>query len=172
MIKRLLLAAVAAAACFLPVQAEIQEGTSRLLETIDKEGILVTINSDACLTNGANGQYKWLGFKREMVLCPGDTIDANDHNTVRHEVIHAIQHCINLTRRTNFDTPIIQHVPDLMKFVNTHLSQQEINSITSVYDRSQWLTELEAFAGAKAYTSSQLEKFFIDACTLQESFDG
>ena len=40
-----------------------------------------------------------------------------------------------------------------------------------IEDKSQWLTELEAFAGAKAYTSSQLEELFL-ICTLQESFDG
>ena len=171
-IKRLCVAAVAAAATILPVGAEIQDGTSSLLQTIDKEGILVTINSEDCLTNGSNGQYRWLGFKREMVLCPGSTVDANDHNTVRHEVIHAIQHCINVTRRTNTDTPIIQDTNDLLKFVKNHLTQQEIDWITSIYDRSQWLTELEAFAGAKAYTSSELEVLFLDACTLQESFDG
>ena len=34
-------------------------------------------------------------------------------------------------------------------------------------DRSQWLTEIEAFAGARAYTSSELEELFLDACTLQ-----
>ena len=172
MIKRFLLAAIAAAACILPVQAEIQPGTGDLLETLDKEGILVTINSDDCLTNGSDGQYRWLGFKREMVLCPGSTVDADDHNTVRHETIHAIQHCINVTRRTNLNTPIIQNPNDLMKFVNSHLSQDEIDWVTSMYDRSQWLTELEAFAGAEAYTASELEKLFLDACTLQESFDG
>ena len=37
-----------------------------------------------------------------------------------------------------------------------------------MYDESQWLTELEAFAGANAYTSSELEDLFLDACTIQE----
>ena len=116
MIKRILLAAVAAAATFMPVQAEIQDGTSRLLETLDREGILVTVNSDKCLTNGADGQYRWLGFQREMILCPGDIVDADDHNTVRHETIHAIQHCFNAARGTDTDTPIIQD-PD--QFLNS-----------------------------------------------------
>ena len=61
-IKRLCVAVVAAAATIIPVGAEIQDGTSSLLETLDREGILVTVNSDKCLTNGADGQYRWLGF--------------------------------------------------------------------------------------------------------------
>ena len=89
MIKRIALAAIAAAACITPVAAEVQPGTSSLLETMEDSGILVTYNHPDCATNGANGQYRWLGFQREMRLCPGDTIDALDHNTVRHETIHA-----------------------------------------------------------------------------------
>ena len=104
-----------------------------------------------------------------MRLCPGQTVDANDHNTVRHETIHAIQHCVNVARGTNTDTPIIDDADDFATFVLANLSQEDIEWVYSMYDESQWLTELEAFAGAKAYTSAELEKLFLDACTLQES---
>ena len=171
MIKKLLLAAIAAAATFTSVAAEVQPGTSSLLETVADHGILVTVNPDACLTNGSNGQYRWLGFQREIVLCPGSTVDGQDHNTVRHEVVHAIQHCVNAARGTNTDTPIIDDPDSLSEFVRTNLSQKEIEWVMSVYDESQWLTELEAFAGAKAYTSSELETLFLDTCTLQEPFE-
>ena len=169
-IKRTVFAAIAAAACILPGQAEIQPGTSSLLNTIEDNGILVTYNPDACLTNGSNGQYRWLGFKREIVLCPGNTVDAGDHNTVRHEVIHAIQHCVNVARGTTTDTPIINNPNEFHEFVLTNLSPGEVEWVKSIYDESQWLTELEAFAGANAYTSSELEDIFLDACTLQEPF--
>ena len=169
MIKKLLIAAVAAAATFMPVGAEVQPGTSSLLDTISANGILVTINHDDCLTNGANGQYRWLGFQREMRLCPGRTVDAGDHNTVRHETIHAIQHCINVARGTSTDTPIIDDPDTFKEFVIANLSQEEIEWVMSVYDESQWLTELEAFAGAEAYTSSELEEIFLDVCTLQDT---
>ena len=68
----------------LPGQAEVQPGTGRLLETIDESGILVTINHPECATGIYNGQYRRLGFQREMRLCPGDTVDARDH-IWRHE---------------------------------------------------------------------------------------
>ena len=169
MIKRIALAAIAAAACIMPVAAEVQPGTSSLLETIDENGILVTINHEECATGIYNGQYRWLGFQREMRLCPGDTVDARDHETVRHETIHAIQHCVNVARGTSTDTPVIDDVDELMSWARQHLSIREIQRIQRVYDRSQWLTEIEAFAGANAYTSSELEQLFLAACTLQDT---
>ena len=172
MIKRIALAAIAAAATFMPVAAEVQPGTSSLLETIDEHGIMVTINPSSCTTNGANGQYRWIGFQREIVLCPGDIVDANDHNTVRHEVIHAIQHCVNVARGTSTNESIIQDPEELAEFVLTHLTERQVQWIMDNYDESQWLTEFEAFAGANAYTSSELEELFLDACTLTQSFDG
>ena len=169
MIKRIALAAIAAAACIMPAAAEVQPGTASLIETIDENGILVTINHPECAEGTYSGQYRWLGFQRELRLCPGETVDARDHDTVRHEVIHAIQHCVNVARGTSTDTPVIDDVDYLMTWAREHLSMREIQWIQRNYDRSQWLTEIEAFAGARAYTSSELEKLFLDACTLQES---
>ena len=169
MIKRIALAAIAAAACIMPVAAEVQPGTASLIETIDENGILVTINHEECSTGTYNGQYRWLGFQREMRLCPGASVDARDHETVRHETIHAIQHCINVARGTNTDTPVMNDVDELMYWARQHLTMREIEWIQSAYDRSQWLTEIEAFAGARAYTSSELEELFLAACTLQET---
>ena len=169
MIKRIALAAIAAAACIMPVMAVVQPGTASLIETIDENGILVTINHEECATGVYNGQYRWLGFQRELRLCPGASVDARDHETVRHETIHAIQHCINVARGTNTDTPVMNDVDELMYWARQHLSMREIEWIQAAYDRSQWLTEIEAFAGARAYTSSELEELFLQACTLQET---
>ena len=169
MIKRFVLAAIAAAAVILPGQAEVQPGTASLIDTIDENGILVTINHPECATGMYNGQYRWLGFQREMRLCPGDTVDARDHETVRHETIHAIQHCINVARGTSTDTPVMDDVDQLMRWARQHLSMNEIRWIQDAYDRSQWLTEIEAFAGARAYTSSELEELFLGVCTVQHT---
>ena len=158
------MAAIAAAAVILPVQAEVQNGTRSLIDTLDASGVLVTINHADCATNGAHGQYRWAGMKREMRLCPGHSIDANDHRTVRHEVIHAIQHCVNVARGTSYDHPIITDQDTLKAMVINHLDQETIEFIFRNYDESQWLTELEAFAGAEAYTASELEALFLQAC--------
>ena len=169
MIKKLLIAAVAAAATFMPVGAEVQAGTTSLLKTMEESGILVTYNHADCSTNGANGQYRWLGFQREIRLCPGDTVDALDHNTVRHETIHAIQHCVNVARGTNTDTPIVNEVEEFKAFVEAYLSPETIAWVMEAYDESQWLTELEAFAGANAFTATELEEMFLSACTVRET---
>ena len=167
MFKKLCVAAVAAMATLIPVGAEVQPGTGSLLETIDANGILVTINHEECATGTYNGQYRWLGFQREMRLCPGTTVDANDHNTVRHETIHAIQHCINVARGTSTNYPIVNDPDQFKAFVAKHLSERQIEWIKSNYDKSQWLTELEAFAGANAFTSAELEELFLEACVAQ-----
>jgi len=168
-IKKLCLAAITAVATILPVSAEIQPGTDSLIRTIDENGILVTINHEECATGTYSGQYRWLGFQRELRLCPGRTVDARDHETVRHEVIHAIQHCVNVARGTSTNMSIIDDPDMLMDFAEANLTPREIEWITQTYPRSQWLTELEAFAGANAYTSSELEELFIEVCTLQDT---
>ena len=164
MLKKLVLAAVAAAATFMPVAAEVQPGTESLLRTVEEGGILVTYNVDACATDNAHGSYRWAGLRREIRLCPGQTVDAIDHETVRHEVLHALQHCVNAARGTSMDTPIITDPDEFKEFVIANLSQEYINRILEVYPRDQWPTELEAFAGANAYTASELEKFFRQVC--------
>ena len=170
------MAAIAATAVILPVgQAEVQPGTSITYSKRWKtNGILViSVNPDACVTNGS---LQWT-VSLAMVLsvrCVSvleTRIDAGeDHNTIRHEAIHAIQHCVNVARGTNYDTPIITDPRSFYTFVNENLSPSEQEWVTQMYDESQHLTELEAFAGAKAYTSAELEEMFIDACTLQEPF--
>ena len=164
MLKKLVLAAVAAAATFMPVAAEVQPGTPSLLRTVEEGGIVVTINPDSCNTGTNHGTYQWAGLRREIVLCPGTSFDDLAHNTVRHEVIHAIQHCVNAARGTSMDTSVITDKDDFKEFVTENLSQEEIERVLEVYPEDQWATELEAFAGANAYTAAQLEKFFREIC--------
>ena len=164
MFKRIVLAAIAAAATILPVGAEIQDGTSSLLRTLDQNGILVTINHEGCLTNQAHGQYRWVGIKRELRLCPGNTVDAIDHKTVRHETIHAIQHCVNAARGTTLNTPIVDDEEQFSEFVLATLPPQVIDNIFELYPKDHWLVELEAFAGAEVFTAAELEQMFLQAC--------
>ena len=163
MFKRILLAAIAATATILPVGAEVQPGTSRLLETLHGNGVTVLINSETCGT-GYDGQYRFLGMKREMILCPGETVDANDHDTVRHETIHAIQHCVNVMRQTPLNSAVIDDHDTFVRFVKAHLSQEAIDWIFETYPKAHWEVELEAFAGANAYTAAELEQMFLKAC--------
>ena len=167
-LKKLCVAALSAVATVAPVGAEVQPGTSSLLETIQANGIVVTINHSDCATDDAYGSYRWVGFQRELRLCPGDTIDATDHNTVRHEVIHAIQHCVNMARGTAENDPIILDEESFKAFVRKNLSQDMIDRIFEVYERDHWLVELEAFAGANAYTATELKDLFLQACVADK----
>ena len=76
---------------------------------------------------------------------------------------------MNAARRTSTDTPIIADPDQLLAFASQYLTIQEIEWIQNVYERDQWLTEIEAFAGAKAYTSSELEELFLEVCTIQDT---
>ena len=167
MIKKIALAAIAAAATFMPVAAEVQPGTYQLLDTLNTNGILVTYNHDTCLTEDNHGSYRWTGMKREMRLCPGDTVDALDHEVVRHETIHAIQHCINVIRDTDTNTPVITDFEEFKAFVEANLSEKQIERIMEIYPKTHWATELEAFAGSNAYTAAELEALFLQACVAE-----
>ena len=167
MFKKLLLAAAAATATLLPVGAEVQPGTFELMETINSHGVLVTVNHPDCEGGGYYGAYRWLGMKRELRLCPGDTVDAIDHNAVRHETVHAIQHCVNAARGLDNSHPVNDDVDELMSWAREHLTMREIQWIQRSYDKSEWLIEIEAFAGAEAYTAAELQEMFLDACTVR-----
>ena len=161
------MAAIAAAATILPIQAEVQPGTSSLLDTISKNGILVTLNHPDCATNQSYGQYRWIGIQRELRLCPGASIDAIDHQTVRHEVAHAIQHCVNAARGTDINTPVINTREEFVEFVAENLSEELVDVIIANYPKEQAAVELEAFAAANHYSASELEKMFLKACVAQ-----
>ena len=163
MIKQIL-AALAGLALCAPIQARVEDGTKPLLEIMDSSGILVAYNTSDCRDGNYLGVYRHRGMQRAMILCPGATVDAEDHMVVRHEVIHAIQHCVNVMRQTPMNSPVIDDHETFVRFVKSHLSQEAIDWIYETYPRAHWNVELEAFAGANAYTSAELEELFLKAC--------
>ena len=163
MIKQIF-AALAGLALCAPVQARIEEGTKPLLELINSSGILVSYNGSDCHSGHYLGVYKHRGMQRAMVLCYGATVDAEDHMVVRHETIHAIQHCVNAVRGTPITTAILDDDYELMTFARKYLSEEGINKIKEVYDPSQHRIEIEAFAGMHAFTADELADMFRKAC--------
>lgn len=164
MIKKLLAGLVAGMALAVPGEARIEEGTIPLLELMETSGIHVAYNTSDCHSGEYLGVYKHRGFQRAMVLCYGATVDAEDHMVVRHETIHAIQHCVNAARGTSVYTAIINDNAALMEFALEHLSHAEIAEIRRIYDKSQHDIEIEAFAGMHAYTADELMAIFKQAC--------
>ena len=168
MIKQIF-AALAGLALCAPVQARVENGTKPLLELMGNSGILVAYNTSDCHSGQYLGVYRHRGMQRAMVLCPGATVDAEDHMVVRHEVIHAIQHCVNVARGTHIKTAIIDDDEALMEFVYEHLSVEAVEEIKRIYDVEDWRIEFEAFAGMHAYTSEELAQIFRKACLFPET---
>ena len=162
-------AAIAGLALCVPGQARIEEGTVPLLDLLDESGILISYNTSDCDSDEYLGLYRHAGMRRQMVLCPGATVDADDHMVVRHETIHAIQHCVNVARGTSVLTPVIDDDEQLMEWVYEHLDRSFVENIKRVYPIEQWRIEFEAFAGMHAYTSEELAEMFRQACTFTEA---
>ena len=159
--RNLTVAAITAIATISPAFARVEEGTGDLLKALAANGIHVTIN-ERC-DGSVHGSYHFAGMKREMHLCPGETIDAIDHNTVRHEALHAVQHCVNVARGTDINTPVMSY-EELRDLVNRYLSVDTVNFIKSSYPQDQWLVEFEANVMAEIATADDILEYFNEAC--------
>ena len=137
--------------------------TGDLMQVMRDNGIMITINSDC--EPDVLGAYLWSGMKRTMRLCPGQTVDAIDHATVRHETWHAIQHCVNMARGTSTDTPVQEDLDVLAEYVNESLTVETVNYVKANYPVSQWPTEFEANLAENLFTAYELKDIFLKACT-------
>ena len=167
MFKKILAAVTLSVMAALPVNARVEEGTRPLIDLLESSGIPVAVNGAECDSGIYNGLYAFQGMRRKIVLCPGETVDANDHAVVRHETWHAIQHCVNVARGTDTDTPIVEDTFRLMAEVQEVLSPSKIRAIQRAYPRDQWLVEFEAFTAQELYTADELAQLFKDVCTFE-----
>ena len=102
MINKIFGALAAATLSVMPAAATVDENTSDLINYVESQGIPVFVNDHAaCDSQQYLGVYFHRGMQRQIVLCPGNHVDALDHAVVRHEVWHAIQHCVNTARGTS-----------------------------------------------------------------------
>ena len=168
MIKKLISGLIAGLALAVPGEARIEDGTKPLLELMSSNGIAIRYNGSDCTSGEYLGLYRHRGMKRAMILCYGATVDAADHMVVRHEAIHAIQHCVNTARGTHVLSAVINNDDELMAFTREHLSEEAIEEIKRVYDPTHWRIEFEAFAGMHAYTADELAILFRKACVYTD----
>ena len=164
-IKSLLAATAGLVLSVAPAHARVEANTDELLNLLNTTGVSVTINDPQYCNETTYGTYVFRGMQRQMNLCPGSTVDAIDHNTVRHETWHAIQHCVNTARGTAPNTPVQQDINELAEVVNTTLSSEVVNFIKANYSDDELLIEFEAFAAAELFTATELIKIYTDACT-------
>lgn len=161
LLKNLTVAAITAIATITPAMARVEDGTADLLKLMTDNGIILTINEKCDGTY--YGVYQFVGMKREMHLCPGETVDAVDHATVRHEAIHAVQHCINVARGTASNTPVMD-IDDLVDAVNSELPESVVTFVKATYPEEHWAIEMEANLLERTATSEQIAEFFTEAC--------
>ena len=159
LLRKLLAATVAASALAVPAVARVETGTPSLIRTAEAHGINFEYNPSDCNRGSFHGSYS--GRTRTIELCY-TLADAEAHDTVRHEVWHAIQHCAAVKKGTPFEP--IASLPDLSTFVESQLSDEHITGIKSAYPKDRWLTELEAFAAAEAYTAEQMSQLLRGWC--------
>ena len=147
-----------------PAHARVEDDTKELLELLHSTGVTVTINHPQICKGDIHGNYQFVGMKRQMNLCPGNSVDAMDHLTVRHETWHAIQHCVNAARGTAPNTPVQQDINELAGVVNQVLSSDRVEWIKSAYPQAHWLVEFEANVAADVFTATELIKVYTDTC--------
>ena len=169
MIKKLIYGLIAGLAFAVPGEARLEDGTKPLLDLMQSGGIAIRYNNSDCSSGKYLGLYRHRGMQRAMILCYGDSVDAEDHMVVRHEAIHAIQHCVNAVRGTHIYTAIIDDDAELMEFTRKHLSADFIERIKELYTPQEWRIEFEAFAGMHAYTSEELAVLFRKACMYTDA---
>ena len=164
--KRLLAAALAALSIALPVKASIDPNTDELMIALESDGIEIGVNTKRCEQRNIHGSYSFrprTGW-RLMTLCPGETVDAIDHATVRHEAIHAIQHCMNTRRGTSFNTPLQDDPVKFQQEVFANLYVHEIEFIQANYPQSDWNVEFEAFLYERTRTAEEITHWFNGVC--------
>ena len=161
LLKNLTIAVITAVASITPAFARVEDGTADLLKTLASNGIRITYNENC--DGSVYGAYQWAGMKRTMRLCPGETVDAIDHATVRHETVHAIQHCVNVYRGTDIHSPIAP-VDKLVELVNENLSSETVEFVKATYPESDWAIEMEANLLETVMTAQDLEEMFLEAC--------
>ena len=155
------LVAVGLAAATTPATARREPGTIPLLTTIENKGVLVRYDPPEC-TSDIRGQYS--PTRVEMWFCTGAPTarrTPEDHNTVRHEAWHYLQHCRHGgPRLKTFYTS--QRV--FTDFISAHVSVPTYRYYTRLFSGTRRLVELEAQAAANAYSSSFINTLIQKYC--------
>ena len=151
--KRLLTAALAAVSFAMPVSAKVDPGTTQLLQTLTEYGITIEYNPSHC-SKGYAGRYT---TEKVMTLCYTGQPTANDFDTVRHETMHVLQHCAAIRRSdTRGIVPLAINPTERNQWVSSVLRRGQIDQIRQNYPTRAHQVELEAFAGAAHYSSTEL----------------
>jgi len=144
----------------VPATAKIDSGTIRLLQTMEEYGVTVIYNPTDC-NQGFAGRYS---TKKELTVCYQGSPTAHDHDTVRHEATHFVQHCAALRRGRDAIQPIAANPAIRSQWVSSVLNTRAINQIKETYPEHHHQVELEAFASAAHYSAKDLTALIRQWC--------
>ena len=158
MIKRLLTSIALAFFCVTPAHAKLDPGTWQLLRTVDKY-VTVKLDPDVCTTDFYG---YWDSRNKELVICTHGEWNAEDHDTVRHEVWHIIQLCH--TPGVKYLQPVMSDPQLFELMVRSQVTPFEEQEIIKLYPPAQRKAELEAYVMAAQMTAKEVERKFLSAC--------
>ena len=92
-----------------------------------------------------------------MTLCYRGQPTDFDHDTVRHETMHVLQHCAALRRGdARGIVPLAINPTERNQWVSQVLKRGHIEQIQRLYPSQKHQIELEAFAAAHHYSANDL----------------
>jgi hypothetical protein len=145
-----------------PAMARVDAGTPGLLREVQESGLTVALNPRRCIGAAYLGSYH--SGTRVLTVCYNGRPSAGDHDTVRHEVFHAAQHCAAVKRGYGNTVVPILRGNRLTHFVNQNLTPTQIRRIRSSYPHHKHATELEAFAASNAYSAREIGRIYRTWC--------
>ena len=144
--------AVAAVSMALPALARVDPNSTRLLQTLNEYGVTVRYNPSGCGRH-YQGMYQ---TSKVMTLCYSGKPTASDHDTLRHETFHYLQHCAALHRNEPGLVPLAINPSERNQWVSQVLKRGHIQQIQRLYPSQKHQIELEAFAAAHHYSANDL----------------
>ena len=163
MFKKLIATLVASLSFAAPVSATVNPGTGALLSAVHSHHQFTVHHNTSLCKRGMDGSFR--PYTGVMTICTDTTAwDDNDHDTVRHETWHVIQHCLREDHHTKLQPVITPGTQMWRTHVIAQLHPEMIQFILAEYPETHHAVELEAFAMAGALTSSQVHQLFNKAC--------
>ncbi len=90
-------------------------------------------------------------------------MDGEDHDTVRHEVWHIVQHCLSDKSATTLQ-PVFKDPDAYQKEILSRISGNDLQRVLRMYPPRQHYSEVEAFVIASHMTADEIRQYFIKAC--------
>ena len=153
MFKFIATAAIAAASVIAPAHS-YQNGGVELWGALDEAGVEITTLN--CSDHGVENAYGFfVPASRDIYICEEVAVsDAQQWETIRHEAVHAAQHCVN---------PNMNSVLMSQRWLENNAHESDASFIMQAYDESDWLIELEAFTLMR-YSNQDIARLVDEAC--------